>query len=259
MFSSVMFFPTLLVLAGFLSLSHGATNCPLMGPIFPKPQNLSMSASMQAAVQNLTATFAQRDADNSTGALTNSYSIQVFSASDPTPLFQHYHTAPNLPSFNSTGVTQVDADTIFRIGSLTKIFTIYTFLAEAGDVHFNSPITDFVPELAALAKNTSGNAITRVAWEDITIGELASHMAGIAADSKKKKRCKIFCSDTSVDSLMGELTQTLGNETVAIGFPPLSATEIPTCGVYPLCNRTGDILLVFCSRFQFITDRGLKC
>jgi CubicO group peptidase (beta-lactamase class C family) len=81
----------------------------------------------------------------------------------------------------------VDADTVYRIGSLTKIFTVFTFLLEAGDVHFNSPVTNYVPELAALAKNTSGNAITRIAWEDITIGELASHMAGIASDSKIDK------------------------------------------------------------------------
>ena len=184
MFSSAMFFQAILVLASVLSPSHGATNCPLMGPIFPRPQNLSTSSTMQAAIQNLTAVLVARDTDNSTGAYNNSYSVQVFSASGSTPLFQHYHTAPSLASFNSTGVTQVDADTVYRIGSLTKVFTVYTFLLEAGDVHFNSPITDYVPELAALAKNTSGNAITRVAWEDITIGELASHMAGIASDSK---------------------------------------------------------------------------
>jgi hypothetical protein len=182
-----MFFLVVFVLACFLSLSHGATNYYLMGSIFPKPRNLSTSATMQAAIQNLTAVFTARDADNSTGSYTNPYSVQVFSASDSTPLFQHYHTAPNLASFNSTGVTQVDADTVYRIGSLTKIFTVFTFLLEAGDVHFNSPVTNYVPELAALAKNTSGNAITRIAWEDITIGELASHMAGIASDSKIDK------------------------------------------------------------------------
>jgi CubicO group peptidase (beta-lactamase class C family) len=196
MFSFAMFdfFRIVLVLACFLSPSHGATNCPLMGPIFPKPQNLSSSATIQAAIKDLTAVFAARDADNSTGGFTNSYSVQVFSANDigSTPLFQHYHTAQNLSSFNSTGVTQVDADTVFRIGSLTKIFTIYTFLVEAGDIHFNSPITDYVPELAALVRNSSANAIKRVAWEDITIGELASHMAGIASDSKKNTPMRIL-------------------------------------------------------------------
>jgi hypothetical protein len=43
------------------------------------------------------------------------------------------------------------------------------------------------------------------------------------------------------DSLMGELTQTIApNVSVEIGFPPLPAAEVPTCGAYPLCNRTGN-------------------
>jgi CubicO group peptidase (beta-lactamase class C family) len=186
MFSFVMFFWVVFVLACIFPPSHGATNCPLEGPIFPKPQNLSTSATIQAAIKDLTSVFKARDADNSTGGYTNSYSVQVFSTSDTgsTPLFEHYHTAPNLASFNSTGVPQVDADTVYRMGSLTKVFTVYTFLVEAGDIHFNSPITNYVPELAALVRSSSANPIKRVAWEDITVGELASHMAGIASDSK---------------------------------------------------------------------------
>ena len=70
----------------------------------------------------------------------------------------------------------MDADTVYRMGSLTKIFTVYTFLVEAGDIHFDSPITDYVPELAALVNNRSANVIKRVAWEDITIRDLASHI-----------------------------------------------------------------------------------
>lgn len=166
------------------SFCNAATNCPLMGPTFPKPQHLSQSVILQDAVKNLTALFNQIDGDNSTGTYDNSYSIQIFSASDSTPIFQHSHTAQNLTNQNTTGVTKVDANTVFRIGSPTKIFSVYAFLIEAGDAYFNDPITKFVPELAALAANQTGNALTKVAWEDITIGELASHMAGISNDSK---------------------------------------------------------------------------
>ncbi|KAH8793719.1 beta-lactamase/transpeptidase-like protein [Hyaloscypha sp. PMI_1271] len=142
---------------------------PLEGPIFQKPQNLSTSATIKAAIQDLTAVFVARDADNATGGYTN---------------------------------------------SLTKIFTVYTFLVEAGDIHFNSPITDYIPERAALVNNRSANVIKKVAWEDITIGDLASHMAGIAPDN----------------SLVGELTQAIApNVAVEIGFPPLAQTEVPTC------------------------------
>jgi CubicO group peptidase (beta-lactamase class C family) len=171
----------------FLSLCNGATNCPLMGPTFPKPQYLSRSAVLQAAVQNLTTRFNQMDTDNSTGTYSNSYSIQLFSTTTSIPLFQHSHTAQNLTNQNTTGVTKVDGNTVFRIGSPTKVFSIYAFLIAAGDIHFNEPVTKYVPELAVLAANQSGNALTKVAWSDITIGELASHMAGISNDSKLSK------------------------------------------------------------------------
>ncbi|KAH8772939.1 beta-lactamase/transpeptidase-like protein [Hyaloscypha finlandica] len=165
MVSFVMFFRVVFFLACISSTSHGATNCPLEGPIFPQPQNLSTSATIKATIKDLTAVFAARDADNATGGYTNSYPVQAFSTSDTgsTPLFQHHHTAPNLASFNLTVITKVDADTVYRVGSLTKIFTVL--------------------ELAALVNNRSVNAIKKVAWEDITIGDLASHLAGIASDT----------------------------------------------------------------------------
>jgi CubicO group peptidase (beta-lactamase class C family) len=168
-----------LVLFNFFIFSFAGSNCPLYGPTFPTPQQPSTSTSVQAAIQNLTSTFSE--IDTYYGA-NNSYSIQVFSSSGI--LFEHYHTAPSLPSLNSSGVKQVDAHTVYRIGSLTKIFTMYASLLEAGYQYFSHPITDFVPELAALATWWPGNAITNVAWGDVTIGDLASHLAGIASDCK---------------------------------------------------------------------------
>lgn len=42
---------------------------------------------------------------------------------------------------------------------------------------------------------------------------------------------------------MGEVTQQMDQASaVALGFPPLKYTEptFPKCGVWPLCNRTGE-------------------
>jgi len=60
-------------------------------------------------------------------------------------------------------------------------------LIEAGDIHWNAPITDYVSELKAIAANKTGDAITKVSWDDITIGALASHLAGISSDSKQHR------------------------------------------------------------------------
>lgn len=176
-----------LLIASALQLictTDAASNCPLLGPVFPKPQNISSSPVMKTAFQNFTSFLSGRD--TAAEGQQNSYSLEIFSASEAASAFTYYHTAPTLSSFNSTGVKKADGDSVYRIGSLTKLFTVYTFLVEAGDIHFNAPITDYVPELRAIADQKSGDATTKVSWDDITIGALASHMAGISSDSKQK-------------------------------------------------------------------------
>lgn len=68
----------------------------------------------------------------------------------------------------------MDANTVYRIGSITKVFTTLAFLAEAGDEHFNRPITDFIPELAAMSQ--SKDELRSVYWEDISIESLMAQV-----------------------------------------------------------------------------------
>ncbi|KAI1505164.1 beta-lactamase/transpeptidase-like protein [Biscogniauxia marginata] len=201
---------------------YGIPNCPYPGPAFPKPTNLAASETIQTILSDLTATFDARGADPATNPNYTSWSIQVFSASSDEPLWEHYHTAMDLLRDDNPGVTSVGGDTIYRLGSLTKIFTIMTFLAEAGDSYWNTPVTRFVPELELLAGKAQYDPIMNVAWSDITLGNLASHMAGIVRDY----------------ALEGELTQE-NNQTVlqAQGFPPAQRNMTPICGEAILCNR----------------------
>jgi hypothetical protein len=54
-----------------------------------------------------------------------------------------------------------------------------TFLIEAGGSRFNGPVAEHFPELldAAQSINPSANPFDNVAWDEITVGELASHMS----------------------------------------------------------------------------------
>lgn len=163
-----------------VSLVPANPNCPIWGAEFPKPQRLTESAVWKAAMENLTATF--DDVDRT--AINYSYTVQVFSTNPGPPiLFERFTTARDLPS-NTTGVEKVDVDTVFRIGSVTKIFTVLAFLAETGDKYFNRPITQFVPELQDIV-NRRGNAtvdeVRTVRWEDITIEALMSQVNMIGA------------------------------------------------------------------------------
>ncbi|KAI0844382.1 beta-lactamase/transpeptidase-like protein [Daldinia vernicosa] len=205
------------VVGSIVSITAASPTCPIDGPAFPKPLQPSKSEAIKAAVATLKDAFANVTAK----AQNYSISVQVFSANEPEPLFSLSHTAPNLASQNSTGVKEVDENTVFRLGSLTKIYTIYSFLINAGDKLWNEPITKYVPELQALANRS--DPVNYVAWDELTLGGLATQLTGIPREY----------------ALLGELTQSKETRDYVIqyGFPPLTQDEKPPCGAYPTCDR----------------------
>ncbi|KAK6953659.1 hypothetical protein Daesc_005964 [Daldinia eschscholtzii] len=226
--------PIALLLAAYVAVpANGIPNCPYPGPAFPKPTALASSDIIKTAIANLTATFDARGMDPSTNPNGTSWSIQVFSASDPDedePVWSHYHTATDLLAADTPGVKSIDGSTVYRLGSVTKIFTILTFLIEAGDTYWNTPVTQWVPELELLAGKAQYDPVMNVDWDSITLQDLASHMAGIVRDY----------------AIEGELTQE-HNQTVleSQGFPPAPMNETPVCGE-----------AIRCTRAQFFTGLG---
>ncbi|KAI1738258.1 beta-lactamase/transpeptidase-like protein [Xylaria scruposa] len=212
----------LLSLWSWGSLVLGIPFCPFPGAAFPKPVNLAESPTVQAALSKLTAAFEIFDQTSSNNPNGTSWSLQIFSASSDEPLWEHYHTANNLLDDDGSGNITVGPDTIYRLGSLTKIFTMLTFLAEAGDSYLNDPVTKHVPELEVLAAKAPSDPIMNVDWSSITLGNLASQMAGIIRDF----------------ALEGELTQEK-NQSVLMsqGFPAAPLDQVPFCGEVIPCTR----------------------
>ncbi|KAJ5717069.1 hypothetical protein N7488_002715 [Penicillium malachiteum] len=203
--------------------------CPLYGPQYPPPTNLHQSSIFEAATENITFTF--RDDLPSDGTInTTSFAIQMFSTEDSAedPLFTYYYTSP--ATRNATvGVTHIDGDTVFRIGSLSKVWTLYTWLLRAdGYKYFNRPIMDFIPELRRVAhqqkrnQTKSEDTVDFAQWGEITVGDLAGQMAGIARD--------YGLNDLAVTTPLHSLE--------ALGFSALTGAEIPACGSGGTCNRS---------------------
>lgn len=176
------------VLASLAITAQAATYTPLLGPVFPHASNLSFSDAFQSLSANLTTTL-EDIISSSSGSIINSqdtsFALQIFS-SDAAPdgnntLFQYFYTSPATVNASS-GVTQVDENTVFRIGSASKLWTVYTLLASAGEASLHDPVTKWVPELQAAAG--ADDAVDYVRWEDVTLQELASHLAGVGRDCK---------------------------------------------------------------------------
>ena len=117
----------------------------------------------------------------------SSVSISMTSTAQELPIFEFNLTGSHLNA-SAGGVEKVSVDTVFRIGSISKLFTVYAFLLHNGLELWQRPITDYVPELARLSQHSCAAwDLDSVRWEEVTLGSLASHMSGIGRDCE-------FCS-----------------------------------------------------------------
>ncbi|ORX99283.1 beta-lactamase/transpeptidase-like protein [Clohesyomyces aquaticus] len=181
-------------------------NCPLLGPVFSPASSPSLSKAVQNASSNFAGVLKEAFSSGLLDNQTTSFSISVFSASDNSTLYTHHFSAPALNGSLPGG--QLDENTIYRLGSLSKVLTVYGILAKNGDIDFSEPITKYVPELAAVQFD---DAIDTVHWSEITVGALASQLAGI-----------------SRDYALNDLANVAPK---GLGLPPIANSSIPPCGI----------------------------
>lgn len=86
----------------------------------------------------------------------------------------------------------MDANSIYRIGSVSKLLTVYAFLIHEGFARDGDSVTKFIPELAETAKgNLMSDNGRLVNWTDVTVGDLASQLGGITRDCKLTRCCEV--------------------------------------------------------------------
>lgn len=222
---------------------------PLLGPSYPPPADLTNNDSLvSAAWSNFSATINAYTKRNQTleglvhnlGAYT--FSVGAFSIFDAQAAekLQYHHTGRDVETSN-TGVTRVDGDSIYRVASITKVFTVYLTLIEVGSRYWDSPVTEFVTELAKYSNDTAPDPLNVVDWKSVTLGTLAGQIAGIPRD-------------TALLDAPGDLLATVPDPTT-LGLPPLTLSNLDTLDpCVSFANSTG----VDCPRdlyFQATTKR----
>ncbi|KAK5116328.1 hypothetical protein LTR85_009300 [Meristemomyces frigidus] len=193
---------------------------PLLGRIYPTPKNLAIDADFQQTLEKLDAALCSAFQEAHLEANT-SFSISMFSASYDGLLYERHHST-DLVAKATVGTNKVDGDSMYRLCSISKLLTVYTFLIQAGDRHLNDPITDYLPELV---EDKAGADALRPAWEDVTLGDLASHLSGMARD--------YGLNDLAVDK-QGSIS---GYPRLHSVLPPLTDDEKPSCGYLDDANK----------------------
>ncbi|KAK5635362.1 hypothetical protein RRF57_011074 [Xylaria bambusicola] len=217
-------------LGALLLLTNGAFAardglCPPLGPVMPAPVSPSGHDLVQDAIRLVTDKFQNLTA----GFNTTGISVAVKSIYEANPMLELHHTPPVA---DNTSTTTVDSETIYRIGSLSKIFAVLSVLTQ-GQMKLEDPITKYVPELLQLRKEAVpvANNITAVHWDQVTVSSLTSHMSGIGAD---------LINDLA--SFPEDFTQ--------VGLPQLTNSSKTGCA--------GLFGLPVCTRAEFFRDFGKR-
>lgn len=158
--------PNLVAVLVFLTqLAAAALNghCPPLGAVLPAPKHPSTSSTVQEAIYNF-----QNDFTNLTSVFSGTaVSVSVKSLHQLDKLIDLHYTPP-VRDPNSTNM--VDANTVYRIASISKVFTTLGLLLSGHgmDDHVTMRLLNTEP-----------------IWNNMTIGALASHMSGLGLDCEE--------------------------------------------------------------------------
>ncbi|CRG87024.1 putative membrane protein C663,14c [Talaromyces islandicus] len=217
----MLFLQLLFAVAANAAFSLPKTDLALLGPVYEAQLDPSANAFAKAATQASEAVQeALTTANTSYGLLDTkgtSFSASVFIVGSDKPLFEYHFEAPELNGSYTKG--NLTEDTVYRTGSLAKLFTMYVWMVDIGDTVFNDPITKYVPELLVAAQISSKEQFS-TNWSEVTIGALASQISGIGNNFH-----------TGDLAITGFGIPPTADDTL-LGYPPLNGETVPQCNFY---------------------------
>lgn len=225
-----------------LTLSATGVFAEVLGPTYPSPIDLSSNTSIVSTTwKNLSAIFDSYFKENKTSNITAllsegevnkiTFSLGLFSLEDAAATkLQYHYTSPEIA--NSTqGTKKVDADSIYRVASVSKLITVFAGLLNLNDEEWNRPLTQIFPLLADYVSKTINTVdpVYRIPWEQITPWTLANQIAGIP--------------QLGIAEADGALALVLANSTAPKSLPPINITALGPCGDLTLDQCTPDDFL----------------
>jgi CubicO group peptidase (beta-lactamase class C family) len=146
-------------------------DCPNLGPAFVHNFDIKKTKAFQAAEVVFPEVIETLFSRGAISKNTSTFSIDVFSTGTNESVYSYHHIASDNNATLPAG--RVDDESIYRIGSVSKLYTAYAILAAAGIKVLDRPVTDCVPELLGSTRPHT------IDWEEVTIGALMSQQGGV--------------------------------------------------------------------------------
>ncbi|KAM0559879.1 hypothetical protein ACHAPJ_003827 [Fusarium lateritium] len=181
-------------------LAFGASHvlADLAGPRYPAPTDLTSKKSFVAdSWSNLTDSLDSimeegfpDNLDNPPNALDSrgwlqyvgnlTYSLSMFSLHDDGAgkSLQFHHESDEVKN-GKLGTRKVDGDSIYRLQSISKLFTMYGALMTLKKSDWSRPLTDIFPELAKHDAAAEKLPYSYQKWSEVTPFSLASQISGV--------------------------------------------------------------------------------
>ncbi|OJD25891.1 hypothetical protein ACJ73_02742 [Blastomyces percursus] len=157
--------------------------CPLLGPTLSSDFDLDKTDAFTKAKDSFPGVVEALFESGVIDSSVSSFAIDVYSTVTNKSVYSYFHQATD-PALNETfPAGGIDDGTAIRVGSVSKLFTVYAIVAHAGGMGvLDHPVTRYLPELAnneSPKYDDDDGPLKRIAWEYMTVGALASHMGGI--------------------------------------------------------------------------------
>lgn len=156
------------------ALAAAQWTCPPLGAVLPTAQDPGSHPAVRAVLD----AFAAAIEAETSGFRGSAVSIGVKSALEDKPMLEFHHTPEGR---DPLGAQAVNGSTVYRLASVSKVFTVLAALQRDDLIRWEDPVTKFIPELAG---DVPGGELDYTDWDDVTVEALATHLSGIGAESE---------------------------------------------------------------------------
>jgi CubicO group peptidase (beta-lactamase class C family) len=179
------FLGDVLLVYQFITAVNAFNAVPILGPAYPAPKDFTSDESLiNQAWKNFTNILGDKSSNTSDPSKLYNYtfSVGMFSLyDDGAAKLQYHHAGPDLVN-SAAGVNKIDGDSIYRVGSVSKLFTAYMALLKFGSAYWDVPLITVFPQLSNFTDSLPDTILGKTNWTTITIGALAGQVADFARD-----------------------------------------------------------------------------